>query len=78
MSEPTIKDVLKAIEKLATKADLDVKIDGLRAEMNKRLDDLDQELTGHAKVHREIEKDIAALKGRAPRTAARRAAPRRR
>jgi hypothetical protein len=43
----------------------------VRGEMTKRFGDLDTELTTHAKVHRKIEEDITALKGRPPRTAAR-------
>ncbi|HEY8076540.1 MAG TPA: hypothetical protein VIF62_20590 [Labilithrix sp.] len=92
MAEPTIKDVLDAISKLATQSelrdglaelrrelagargDLVAKIDAHRAETKKGFDDLDEELTGHAKVHREIEKDIENLKRRPARTAARRAA----
>jgi hypothetical protein len=89
MAEPTIKDVLDAISKLATKSelrdglaelrrDLVAKIDAHRAETDahraetrKGFEDLDEELTGHAKVHREIEKDIENIKRRPARTAAR-------
>jgi len=83
MADPTLKDVLDAIAKLeaATKAEF-VEV---RREMGanhaetttrlkrveKQLDDVDEDLTGHMKVHRELEKDIAALKRRPPRTAAR-------
>ena len=52
---------------MATKADLAA----FRDEMNQRFDDLDAELTKHAEVHRELEKDITNLKRRPPRTAAR-------
>ena len=48
-----------------------------RAETTKGFADRDRELTRHADVHREIEKDIEALKRRPPRTAAR-PTPRRR
>lgn len=41
------------------------------AHVDQRFDELDAELTLHAKVHRKIEQDITAPKGRAPRTAAR-------
>jgi hypothetical protein len=75
MAEPTLKDVLKATSEIrsemATKADL-AKLD---AKVEKGFGDLDKELTGHAAQHREIEKDIEALKRRPSRTAAR--APRR-
>lgn len=87
MAEPTLKDVLKAISEMQGGiAKLDAKVDtGLaqvRSEMAKRFDgvdaqlaDLDRDLTKHMDVHREIEKDIEALKSRPARTAAR--APRR-
>jgi hypothetical protein len=39
--------------------------------IEKQLDEVDEDLTGHMKVHREIEKDIELLKRRPPRTAAR-------
>jgi uncharacterized coiled-coil DUF342 family protein len=118
MAEPTLKDVLDAISKLATKSELGDGLaklrselgDGLaelrsefgdrltelrrelvaridahraeteahraeteahRAETKKGFEDLDEELTRHASVHREIEKDIQNLKRRPPRTAAR-------
>jgi exonuclease VII small subunit len=86
MAEPTLKDVLAAIARLEKgQARLEkgqARLEGgqahlekgqaeLRAEMTKRFDDLDAELTTHAKVHRKIEDDIRALKGRPPRTAAR-------
>ena len=83
MAEPSLIDVLKAISELDAKVDrrvgdverkvgdLDTKVDVLRAEMKKGFAELDKELTGHADTHREIEKDIAALKARPPRTAAR-------
>ena len=73
MAEPTLKDVLKAISELDAKVGR--KVDELRTEMKKGFADLDKELTGHTQVRREIEKDIAALKSRPARTAAR--APRR-
>ena len=50
---------------------LEAKIDAHRAETKKAFDDLDRELTGHAAVHRELEKDIETLKRRPARTAAR-------
>ena len=52
------------------------RIDAHRAETKKGFADLDEELTRHAAVHREIERDITALERRPPRTAAR--PPRRR
>ena len=83
MADPSLKDVLKAIAELNAKVEstiddlrsdvsrVDSKIGDLRSDMMKRFDDLDAELTTHAKVHRQIEKDITTLKGRPPRTAAR-------
>lgn len=86
MADPTLKDVLVAItvldakiDKVAAKVDkVDGKVDAHRAETNafraeveKRFDDIDRELTKHADVHREVEKDIEALKRRPARTAAR-------
>jgi hypothetical protein len=72
MPDPSLKDVLDAIAKRDSKvAKLDSKMSDLRSDMMQRCDDLDAELTTHAKVHREIEKDITGLKGRPPRTAAR-------
>jgi hypothetical protein len=64
MADPTLKDVLKALAELrgevgvirgemASKAD----VDAMKTEMRRRFDDLDRELTTHAKVHRELEKD---------------------
>lgn len=90
MADPTIKDVLKALEamrrEMATKADLRAEVeslatkadvDGLRKEMHKRFDDVDEELDKHASVtHRKLEADIASLKKRPAAPAAR--APRRR
>lgn len=78
MPEPTLKDVLDAVARLEKgQADIRTKM-ATRAETNERFDrvdqrfdDLDAELTTHAKVHRKIEEDITALKGRPPRTAAR-------
>lgn len=64
-----------------TKSDLAMvegKVDAVRADVSahrnetaKGFADLDRELTKHAEVHREIEKDIIALKARPARTAAR-------
>ncbi|HSO30968.1 MAG TPA: hypothetical protein VLT33_00590 [Labilithrix sp.] len=83
MAEATLKDVLTAIAKLDRKVgdldakverkvgDLDAKVDALRTEMRKGFADLDKELTGHAEVHRQIEKDIGALKARPAPAAAR-------
>jgi len=98
MADPTLKDVLHAVEALAknaatkadlaalkadlaevrktaaTKADLaELKEDLARldAKVTKGFAELDEELTRHAAVHREIEKDITMLKRRPPRTAAR-------
>jgi 3-dehydroquinate dehydratase len=65
MAARTLKDVLDAIAKL------DAKVERKFDAVEKRFDDLDAELTMHSKVHREIEKDITALKGRPPRTTAR-------
>jgi hypothetical protein len=39
--------------------------------IEKQLDEVDEDLTGHMKIHREIEKDLELLKRRPPRTAAR-------
>ena len=82
MAEPTLKDVLKVIAEMrgemATKADLaklEAKVDAHRAETKKGFADLDKALTQHMGVHREVEKDIEALKRRPARTAAQ--APRR-
>jgi hypothetical protein len=62
------KAALEAMRaEMATKAALEA----MRAEMTKGFADLDKELTGHADLHREIEKDIEALKRRPARTAAR-------
>jgi outer membrane murein-binding lipoprotein Lpp len=47
-----------------------------RAETKKGFDDLDRELSGHARVHAQIEKDIETLKRRPPRTATRPTRPR--
>ena len=76
MAEPTLKDVLNAIAKLDAKVerrvdDLQSDIEAHRAETKKGFAALDKELTGHTDVHREIEKDIEALKRRPARTAAR-------
>ena len=86
MAEPTLKDVLKAIAELRTETKADIAqvrsematksdLDAHRVESKKGFSDLDKELSGHTDVHREIEKDIEALKRRPARTAAR--APRR-
>lgn len=76
MAEPTLKDVLKAISELRAETKADVA--QVRSEMatrfdrvDKQLTELDRDLTMHMDVHREIEKDIEALKRRPPRTAAR-------
>jgi len=60
MADPTLKDVLNAVARIeasmATKAELaklDAKVDAHRAETRKGFADLDEELSGHAKVHRE-------------------------
>ncbi len=78
MAGPTLDDVLQAIaqirSEMATKKELariEAKLDAHRTETAKGFADLDKELTGHANVHREIEKDIELLKRRPPRTAAR-------
>ena len=91
MADPTLRDVLDALAKLDSKVSnldarvatidakvstIDAKLDAHRLETEKGFRQLDAELTKHAEVHRELEKDISALKGRPPRTAAR--APRRR
>ena len=68
MADPTIKNVLAAL------ATLDKKITAVRDEMatkdalgaldakvTKGFADLDAELTGHTKVHREIERKLGAL-----------------
>jgi hypothetical protein len=65
MAEPTLKGVIAAIAKLETT--VDKRFD----EIDKRFDALDKEVTLHANVHREMEKDITALKARPPRTGAR-------
>lgn len=54
--------------KLSTVA---AKVDAHRAETAKAFAELDRELSKHADVHRELEKDVEALKRRPPRTAAR-------
>jgi hypothetical protein len=59
---------------MATKSELaklEAKVDAHRAETARGFAELDRELTRHAEVHREIEKDIEVLKRRPPRTAAR-------
>ncbi len=83
MAEPTLKDVLEAIARLRTETSADLvavrsdiaalrsDVDGHRSETRKGFTDLDKELAGHAALHREIEKDIEALKARPARTAAR-------
>jgi len=57
-------------------AELRADVAAHRGETKKGFADLDKELTGHANVHKELEKDVEALKGRPLRTAAR--TPRRR
>ncbi len=72
MAEPSLKDVLDAVAKLDAKVDR--RFDAVEKRLGhveKQLADLDTELTTHAKVHRKIETDITALKGRPPRTATR-------
>jgi hypothetical protein len=75
MAEPTLKDVLNAISKLATNeelAKLDTKVDELRADMknrfdavDKRFDDLDEELEKHAsRAHRDLDARIGRLEKR--------------
>jgi hypothetical protein len=83
VSEPTLKDVVNAIAELRseTKGDLariegrlstvEAKVDAHRAETAKSFAELDRELTKHADVHRTLEKDVEALKARAPRPPAR-------
>lgn len=78
MAEPTLRDVLDAIaqmrREMATKTELakvEAKVDAHRAETAKGFAELDRELTKHAEVHRELEKDVEALKRRPARTAAR-------
>ena len=86
MAEPTLKDVLGAIAEIrggvarldakVTAYDarfdaLDAKVDAHGAETANGFAELDKELTRHADVHRELEKDVATLKRRPPRTAAR-------
>lgn len=77
MAEPTLKDLLEAIvrlekgqadirSKMATRAETNERFD----RVDQRFDELDAELTLHAKVHRKIEEDITVLKARPPRTAA--------
>ena len=76
MAEPTLKDVLKAISELRAETKAEFAQVGSRFDrVEKQLTDLDRDLTKHMDVHREIEKDIEALKARPARTAAR--APRR-
>ena len=85
MAEPTLKDVLDAIARMqaeltevrrdmSTKSELAAvraEVAAHRAETAKGFADLDRELTRRADVHREVEKDITALKARPARTAAR-------
>ena len=66
------------METKAELAKLDAKVDAHRAETQahrleteKGFRDLDRELTKHADVHRELEKDVQTLKRRPARTAAR-------
>jgi len=66
MADPTLKDVLDAVKEVkadvkALKGDVaEVRADLARVEatMKKGFADLDEELTRHSAVHREIEKDI--------------------
>lgn len=62
-------------ETTAHHADLEAKIDAHRAETKAGFEALDKELTAHAGTHREIEKDLEALKRRPARTAARATRP---
>jgi septal ring factor EnvC (AmiA/AmiB activator) len=86
MADPTLKDVLAAIVRLEkgqaeTRGDvarLEAKVDKRFDEVDRRfnrVDDaiaaLDDDLDKHMKVHRELERDVEALKGRPVRTAAR-------
>jgi hypothetical protein len=73
MADPRLKDVLAAIAELRaeTKSDLATlrsDLAKLDAKMTKRFDDLDEELTRHTAVDREIEKDMDLPRpsGRAP------------
>lgn len=83
MAQPTLKDVMDVIAKLDAKVDAHraetradaAKVDARFDRVDKGLAELDRDLTKHMDVHREIEKDIEALKARPARTAAR--APRR-
>jgi hypothetical protein len=80
MADPTLKDVLDAIaavrhdvethraETRQQHADTSARFDRVDA----KLADLDRDLDQHMKVHAELEKDVAALKGRPLRTATRR------
>ena len=70
----TKADLAKLEAKLATKSELsnvESRMDARFDRIEKRLDDLDRDLTKHMDVHRELEKDITLLKRRPPRTAAR-------
>lgn len=40
------------------------KVDALHADMTRRFDELDEELTKHAELHRRLETDVEALKRR--------------
>lgn len=85
MAEPTLRDVLDALanirsdvasvrsEVASVRSEMATKVDlgAFRADVVKRFDDLDAELTKHADVHREIEKDVEGIKRRPARTAAR-------
>jgi hypothetical protein len=80
-SEMATKDEVAAVRADVTAVRADVTavradVNAHRAETKKGFADLDKELTKHAEVHRELEKDVEALKRRPLRTAAR--APRRR
>jgi hypothetical protein len=59
-------------------SELRAEVSDLQADVKQRFDrvdrqlaELDRNLDGHMKVHRELERDVEALKGRPPRTAAR-------
>lgn len=84
MADPTLKDVLAAVQKLVAKVDAmeaamatKEQVEAHRTETRRGFADLDVELSEHTKLHREIERDIIALKKktatpRAPARAARR------
>lgn len=74
----TSRDLASVRREMATlgaletaRRELEAKIEAHRAETKQGFDALDHELTGHAAVHRELEKDVEAIKRRPLRTAAR-------